>query len=56
MPRAFGSKDVDAVIAALRTVLQEAEERHGELWWETHIVNRWIDQLRPVLGGGSGGA
>lgn len=39
------STDVDAVIAALRTVLQEAEDREGDYWWNTHIVNRWIDQL-----------
>ncbi len=37
--------DVDAVIAALRTVLEDAEARHGEFWWKTHIVNRWIGQL-----------
>ncbi len=39
------SADVDAVIAALQTVLHEAEERQRELWWNTHIVNRWIGQL-----------
>jgi len=39
------SSDVDAVIAALRTILEEAEARHAEFWWKTHIVNRWIDQL-----------
>ena len=37
--------DVDAVIAALRVVLQEADARSAELWWKTHIVNRWVDQL-----------
>lgn len=35
----------EAVMCALRTVLVEAEARQGQLWWETHIVNRWIDQL-----------
>jgi hypothetical protein len=37
--------DVDAVIAALRTLLQEAETRTSESWWHASDVNRWIDQL-----------
>ena len=37
--------DVDAVIAALQVVLEEAEARGSEFWWKTHIVNKWIDQL-----------
>jgi hypothetical protein len=37
--------DVDAVIAALRIVLHEAETRRTEHWWKIHIVNKWIDQL-----------
>jgi hypothetical protein len=41
----MATADVDAVIAALRTVLEEAEARHSEYWWKTHIVNRWIRQL-----------
>ena len=39
------SSDVDAVIAALRIVLHEAETRTYDTWWKTHVVNRWIDQL-----------
>ncbi|MGE3703241.1 MAG: hypothetical protein AB7G08_31545 [Hyphomicrobiaceae bacterium] len=38
------SKDVDAVIAALRMVLHDAEHR-GDGWWKVHVVNKWIDQL-----------
>ena len=38
------SKDVDAVIAALRIVLREAETRTDH-YWEIHIVNKWINQL-----------
>ena len=37
--------DVDAVIAALRTLLQEAETRTSASWWQATDVNRWIDQL-----------
>lgn len=37
--------DVDAVIAALRTILHEAETRVSEYRWKTHVVNRWIGQL-----------
>ena len=36
--------DVDAVIAALRVVLHEAETSTN-FYWETHIVNKWIYQL-----------
>jgi hypothetical protein len=36
---------VDAVIAALRTVLAEAEARQLQQDWPVHIVNRWIGQL-----------
>ena len=39
------SGDVDAVMAALRIVLHEAETRTYDTWWKTHVVNRWIDQL-----------
>jgi hypothetical protein len=35
--------DIDAVIAALRAVLQEAG--HGGTWLKTNTVNRWIGQL-----------
>lgn len=38
------ASDVDAVIAALRIVLREAEARTN-LYWDTHIVNKWINQL-----------
>ena len=34
-----------AVVNALRTILAEAEAREAQFWWDTHIVNRWIDQL-----------
>jgi hypothetical protein len=37
------TSDIDAVIAALRAVLQEAEHSSG--WLQTKIVNRWIGQL-----------
>jgi hypothetical protein len=41
--------DVDAVIAALRVVLHEAETRNNfsrtDAYWKTHIVNKWIYQL-----------
>lgn len=39
------SNDVDAVIAALKTVLKEAEARSNMTWFNTRIVNRWIAQL-----------
>jgi hypothetical protein len=39
------ASNVDAVIAALRIVLREAEARTTESWWKTHVVNKWIDQL-----------
>jgi len=35
---------VDAVILALRSVLNDAERSHASLW-ETRTVNRWINQL-----------
>jgi hypothetical protein len=38
------ASDLEAVIAALRVVLREAEMRTN-LFWETHVVNRWIGQL-----------
>jgi hypothetical protein len=38
------SSNVDAVIAALRVVLHEAETRTNPCW-KTHIVNKWIYQL-----------
>ena len=37
--------DVDAVIAALRIVLRDAETHTSQLWWKTEVVNRWIGQL-----------
>ena len=37
------TSDVDAVIAALRAVLRDAEQTSGSL--PTKIVNRWIGQL-----------
>ena len=36
--------DVDAVIAALRIALQEAEAR-TQGWWKVAALNRWINQL-----------
>ena len=39
------ANDVDAVIAALRIVLRDAEMHPGQLWWKTEVVNRWIGQL-----------
>lgn len=36
--------DIDAVIAALRIELNEAE-RAGETYWKTGRCNRWINQL-----------
>jgi hypothetical protein len=38
------STDADAVIAALRVVLQEVERRDDDMW-EPEIVNKWIHQL-----------
>ena len=37
--------DVDAVIAALRIVLRDAETHTSQHWWNTEVVNRWIGQL-----------
>ena len=39
------SSDVDAVIAALRIVLQEVERQTWVDSFEIHIVNKWIRQL-----------
>jgi hypothetical protein len=39
------SKDVDAVIAALRIVLQEVERQTWSNTFDTHVVNKWIGQL-----------
>jgi hypothetical protein len=35
---------VDAVILALRSVLQDAEQTPS-VYWETRTINRWINQL-----------
>lgn len=37
--------DVDAVIAALQAVLDDAQRRTSEARWNIRAVNRWIDQL-----------
>jgi hypothetical protein len=37
--------DVDAVIAALRAVLNEAEAHKSRAHWKPKIFNRWIGQL-----------
>ena len=37
--------DVDAVIAALRAVLNEAEAHKVQSYWKPKIFNRWIGQL-----------
>jgi hypothetical protein len=39
------SRDVDAVIAALRCVLHEVEQRTPTSSWQVQVVNRWIGQL-----------
>ena len=39
------SSDVDAVIAALRIALREAETRTNAIWWKADALNRWIKQL-----------
>ena len=36
--------DIDAVIAALRVALEEAQ-KSPEYWWKVRAVNRWINQL-----------
>ena len=36
---------VDAVIAALRSVLREAERRTDTFAWDPRVVNRWIGAL-----------
>jgi len=38
------AEDVDAVIAALRVVLQEVERREWQERFEVHVVNDWIGQ------------
>ncbi len=38
------ASNIDAIIAALRVALKEAETGHG-FYWEVQAVNRWIDQL-----------
>jgi hypothetical protein len=38
------TSQVDAVILALRSVLEDAERNHSS-YWETRTVNRWINQL-----------
>lgn len=38
------SRDVDAVIAALKVALSEAETS-TKLYWKVRAANRWIDQL-----------
>jgi hypothetical protein len=43
--RGVMASDIDAVIAALRTVLKEAETRSSDYWWKTSVVNRWIARL-----------
>jgi hypothetical protein len=39
------ARKVDAVIAALHSVLREAERRTDNLYWKKRTVNRWINQL-----------
>ncbi len=41
---------IDAVIAALRIVLRDAEMHASQLWWKTEVVNRWIGQLPGACG------
>ena len=36
---------VEAVSAALREVLEDAELRDHEDEWDTETINRWIEQL-----------
>jgi hypothetical protein len=38
------SSNVDAVIAALRVALNEAE-MSNQTWWKVRAANRWINQL-----------
>ena len=45
------SKHVDAVIAALRVVLSEAENSR-EVHWKVRRANRWINQLPGAWWGG----
>ena len=39
------TSDVDAVMAALRLVLAEAERRTNQHLWQVSTVDRWVDQL-----------
>jgi len=39
------ASSVDAVIAALRVVLRDAEMRSNQHWWKIEVVNPWIGQL-----------
>jgi hypothetical protein len=36
--------DIDAVIAALRVALEEAQ-KSNETFWKVNSANRWINQL-----------
>lgn len=42
--------DVDAVIAALRIALDEAQ-KSSEVHWKTKTANRWINQLPGAWAG-----
>jgi len=37
--------EIDAVIAALKAVLTDVEQRPSVAHWQTRMVNRWINQL-----------
>jgi hypothetical protein len=39
------SQDVDAVIAALKVVLQTVADDSSTSQWQVKLVNRWINQL-----------
>ena len=39
---------VDAVVAALRVVLRDAEMHPSQFWWKSEVVNRSIGQLPGV--------
>jgi hypothetical protein len=39
------SNNVDAVIAALRVALDEAQKSPEAVWWNPENANRWISQL-----------
>ncbi|WP_409561528.1 hypothetical protein [Hyphomicrobium sp. MC8b] len=38
------TSQVDAVILALRSVLEDAARSH-DVYWQTRTINRWINQL-----------